>query len=44
AETRDGLSFIEVRVRRGSRPDLGRPKSSPAENKAAFMAALQEER
>ena len=39
-ERRDGLEFIEVRVRRGSRPELGRPKSSPVENKTAFMAAL----
>jgi phosphonopyruvate decarboxylase len=31
------LTFIEARVKRGSRADLGRPKSSPAENKAAFM-------
>jgi phosphonopyruvate decarboxylase len=37
AEKRDGLTFIEIRVKRGSRADLGRPKTSPAENKAAFM-------
>jgi phosphonopyruvate decarboxylase len=31
------LTFIETRVKRGARADLGRPKTSPAENKAAFM-------
>ena len=40
---RGGLEFIEVRVRRGSRPELGRPKSSPLENKTAFMTALNRE-
>jgi phosphonopyruvate decarboxylase len=33
----DGAVFIEVFVRKGSRGDLGRPKSSPVENKEAFM-------
>lgn len=36
----DGPALLEVRVRRGSRSDLGRPKSSPLENKAAFMKTL----
>jgi phosphonopyruvate decarboxylase len=40
SERRDGLTFIEVRVRRGARADLGRPKSSPVENKTAFMACF----
>lgn len=35
------LSLLEVRVKRGSRADLGRPKSSPIENKQAFMQRLQ---
>jgi phosphonopyruvate decarboxylase len=39
-ERRDGLTFIEVRVRRGARADLGRPESSPLENKAAFMETM----
>jgi phosphonopyruvate decarboxylase len=39
-EKRDGLTFIEVRVRRGARADLGRPESGPLENKAAFMASI----
>lgn len=37
-----GPLFIEVMVSKGSRPDLGRPKSSPIENKKAFMALLEE--
>ena len=31
------LTFIEVIVKKGARKDLGRPKSSPIENKMAFM-------
>jgi phosphonopyruvate decarboxylase len=37
---REGPVFIEVKVRKGARKDLGRPKSSPGENKAAFMGYL----
>ena len=33
----DGPHFIEVRVKRGARADLGRPTSTPAENKQSFM-------
>ncbi|HHX91253.1 MAG TPA: phosphonopyruvate decarboxylase, partial [Paracoccus sp.] len=36
-----GRRFIEVRVRPGSRADLGRPKETPAENKAIFTARLR---
>jgi phosphonopyruvate decarboxylase len=32
-----GPAFLEIRVRRGARPNLGRPTTSPRENKAAFM-------
>jgi len=32
-----GAVFIEVFVHKGNRSDLGRPKSSPVENKEAFM-------
>ena len=32
--------FLEVRVAKGARADLGRPKESPRENKAALMAEL----
>jgi phosphonopyruvate decarboxylase len=35
-----GPSLIEVRVRKGNRKDLGRPKSTPRENKTAFMEIL----
>ncbi|MDR3341621.1 MAG: phosphonopyruvate decarboxylase [Treponema sp.] len=40
AEKRDGTTFIEVRVRKGARNDLGRPRSSPIENKTALMTFL----
>lgn len=36
-----GPSLLEIRVRPGNRPDLGRPTRSPAESKRAFMAALE---
>lgn len=36
-----GRRFLEVRVNTGSRSDLGRPKETPAENKASFMARLR---
>jgi phosphonopyruvate decarboxylase len=32
-----GLTFIEVKVKKGSRGDLGRPQLTPEENKSAFM-------
>ena len=35
-----GPCLLEVRVARGSRPDLGRPKSTPRENKQALMQRL----
>ncbi len=35
-----GLRFIAVTCAMGSRDNLGRPATTPAENKAAFMAAL----
>lgn len=39
---RDGgeLAFLEVKCALGSRGDLGRPTTSPQENKAAFMGRL----
>jgi phosphonopyruvate decarboxylase len=37
---REGPVFIEVKVRKGARKDLGRPRSSPIENKSALMAKL----
>ena len=36
-----GRRFLEVRVRPGSRSDLGRPKESPAQNKAQFIERLR---
>jgi phosphonopyruvate decarboxylase len=38
-----GPSLLELRVRPGNRPDLGRPTRTPAESKRAFMAALRGE-
>lgn len=32
--------FMEIRVAKGSRPDLGRPKEAPQENKSLFMQTL----
>lgn len=37
----DGPCLIEVRVALGSRPDLGRPRETPAENKALFVERLR---
>lgn len=34
-----GPVFLEIRITTGSRDDLGRPTSSPEENKVAFMLA-----
>ena len=36
-----GLTFLEVRTAVGSRADLGRPTTTPAENKAALMQTLR---
>lgn len=35
------LTLIEVKCALGARDDLGRPTTTPQENKAAFMAALE---
>jgi phosphonopyruvate decarboxylase len=37
-----GPSLLEIRVNTGARSDLGRPTTSPAANKTALMARLQE--
>lgn len=37
----DGPSLLELRLRVGSRADLGRPTSTPSDNKAAFMEHLR---
>lgn len=36
----DGPALLEIKVRKGARADLGRPKTSSKENKAAFMRFL----
>jgi phosphonopyruvate decarboxylase len=38
-----GPSLLELRVRPGNRPDLGRPTRTPAQSKRSFMTALHEE-
>jgi len=35
-----GPSFLEIRINKGARVDLGRPKSSPVENRDALMNGL----
>ena len=37
-----GPALLEVRVRPGSRPDLGRPARGPAESRRAFMAGVRQ--
>ena len=41
AKNRDTLSFIEVKCALGSRDDLGRPTTTPIENKQKVMEHLQ---
>lgn len=41
AETKEKLTFVEVFVTKGARKDLGRPKSTPVENKNALMEFLR---
>ena len=41
-EGKQGPIFIEVKSAIGSRDDLGRPTTTPTENKTAFMAYLRE--
>jgi phosphonopyruvate decarboxylase len=36
------LTFIEVKVKKGARKDLGRPRSTPIENKTGFMKYIKE--
>jgi len=36
------LTFIEVKVKKGARKDLGRPKVTPQENKEAFMKFIND--
>lgn len=41
-KVREGLSFIEIKCAIGSRDDLGRPTTTPIENKISFMSFLNE--
>lgn len=38
----NGPALLEIRVNKGARKDLGRPTTTPLENKRAFMAYLAE--
>ena len=38
----EGLTFLEIKVKKGNRKDLGRPTTTPIENKEALMAFLSE--
>jgi phosphonopyruvate decarboxylase len=40
---KEGSSFIEISCKKGHRSNLGRPKSSPKENKEKFMRYLDEQ-
>ena len=40
ASATDGVTFIEVQVRPGNRADIGRPTSTPEQNKMAMMKFL----
>lgn len=40
AAKKDGPYFLEIQVRKGNRKDLGRPTTTPLENKEAFMKFL----
>ncbi len=39
--TKEDLELLEIRVKKGARKDLGRPTSSPGENKIQFMEYLK---
>ena len=39
----DGPAVLEVRVKKGARKDLGRPTTTPQENKEALMVFLKED-
>ncbi|MBQ6781944.1 MAG: phosphonopyruvate decarboxylase [Treponema sp.] len=40
-DEKNALTFVEVKVSKGARKDLGRPKSTPQENKKALMEFLK---
>lgn len=39
-QNEDGPQFLEIKVRQGTRKNLGRPKATPAQNKKQFMSFL----
>ena len=39
-QKQDGLTLLEVKVKKGNRKDLGRPTTTPNENKVALMDFL----
>jgi phosphonopyruvate decarboxylase len=41
-QTIDGLVFVQVCVRKGNRKDLGRPTTTPIQNKEALMTFLKD--
>ena len=41
AQTAEGPSLIEVKVKKGNRKDLGRPTTTPVQNKEALMKLLK---
>ena len=42
AKASDKLTFIEVKASIGARSDLGRPTTTPVQNRDAFMKHLME--
>jgi phosphonopyruvate decarboxylase len=42
SEFSSGPAFLEIKLKPGTRSDLGRPTSSPLDNKNAFMDFLHE--
>lgn len=38
----DGLRLIEIRIKKGNRKDLGRPTTTPIQNKEALMSFLKQ--
>ena len=41
-KSQDGPVFLEVKVKKGNRKDLGRPTTTPIQNKEALMSFLKE--
>lgn len=40
-KNREGLSLLEIKVKKGNRKDLGRPTTSPMQNKESLMTFLE---